>query len=395
MIQVLAVAHFCKGERLLSTFRDLGCQIVLLSRAKMQDQPWPRHLVEEVFFVRDFRDRRDVMNAVSYLNQDRRFHLVAPMDEYAVGTAAYLRAHLACPGLCEGTTRKVRDKLTMRCVADTHGIPVPRFSGFNNREEIASLLQSTEPPWMVKPRSAGGAVRIQKLLTTYDVWQAYDELGDRRSHHLIEEFVPSEVYHVDTIVTEGKIGLEVAGRYATPPFDVWHGGGVFGATTVPRKSKLCKELLALNARVLQAMGVRNGVNHAEYLYRDGKLYFLEIAARVPGSNLDLLTTAATGVDLYVESAKIQFASVTDKPYKLPKFHYQEAAIVQCLAHQQEPDLGEIARIPELCWKLQKDYHVGAAFSSPSAARIDDILAQVLDRFAHDHLAVLPASQSPA
>lgn len=395
MIQVLAVAHFCKGERLLSTFRDLGCRIVLLSRADLQDQPWPRHLVDEVFFVNDFRKSRDVLNAVSYLNQDRKFDLVAPLDEYAVGTAAKLRAHLACPGLCEGTTRKVRDKLTMRCVAQRAGIAVPRFSDFNCRENIGKLLHSTNAPWMVKPRSAGGSVQIRKLWNHDEVWRVYDELGDRRSHHLIEEFVPAEVYHVDTVVSEGKIVLEVAGQYANPPFDVWHTGGVFAATTVPRDSERFKKLAAMNSAVVQAMGIQNGVNHAEFLGRDKDFYFLEIAARVPGSNLDQLTTAATGIDLYAEAARIQYCAVTGEKYQIPRFKYREAGLVQCLAKEKQPYLGPLAGQPEICWILDKEYHVGVAFNSSRPERIEQLMTDVLEQFGERHLAVLPASDSPA
>ena len=389
------MAHFCKGERMLRTFRELGCRIVLLSRADRQHEPWPRHLVDEVFFVKDFRDRRDVLNAVSYLNQERRFHLVAPLDEYAVSTAARLRAHLACPGLCEGTTRKVRDKLTMRCVAQEHGIAVPAFCGFNNKPDIGELLAASEGPWMVKPRSAGGAVRIRKLPTRDQVWKVYEELGDRRSHHLIEEYVPAEVYHVDTVVSEGKILLEVAGKYVNPPFEVWHRGGVFAATTVDRRSRLHQRLCEMNHAVIAALGLTDGVNHAEFLTCGNDLYFLEIAARVPGSNLDQLTTAATGIDLFVESARIQHCSVLGEKYEIPDFEYSEAGLVQCLAKEKHPDLGSIGALPELFWRLDKEYHVGVSFSAAQSRRIDELMAQTLQQFGQQHLAVLPASDTPA
>ena len=395
MVKVLAIAHFCKGERLLKTFQELGCQTVLLSRADLQDKPWPRELVEEVFFVNDFRHRRDFLNAVSYLHQDRDFDVVAPLDEYAVSTCATVRAHLALPGLCEGTTRKVRDKLTMRCAARRNDIPVPRFCGFNNKRQIAGLMADSTAPWMVKPRSAGGSVRIHKLWSEREVWELWESLGDKRSYHLMEEFVEADVYHVDTVVHEGKVLLEVPGRYAIPPFDVWHSGGVFCAQTVPRKSKTAQDLLRLNRRVLEAMGIRNGVNHVEFLGRGEDIYFLEIAARVPGSNLDQLATASTGVDLYRESARLQYCAVTDEPYKLDKFHYREAGIVQCLAQQETPSLGKVGELPELTWTWCADYHVGVAFASPKASRIDDITAELLDHFRERHLAVLPASDSPA
>lgn len=396
MTHVLAIAHFAgKGERILKTFRDLGCRITLLSRSELQDKPWPRHLVDEVFFVNDFRNGRDVVNAISYLHQDRDFEIVAPLDEYAVGTCARVRAHLGCPGLCEGTARKVRDKLTMRTVARSSGIPVPDFSGFNNKARIARLLQRTDGPWMVKPRAAGGAVRIQKLHTREQVWSVYESMGDQRSHHLIEEFLPSKVFHVDTVIHKGKVLLEVPGEYTTPPFDVWHTGGVFGARTVKRGSKLCGDLLELNRKVLDAVGVKNGVNHAEYLLHGDKVYFLEIAARVPGSNLDQLATASTGVDLYAEIAKIQYCGVTGTPYKLGKFQYKEAGLVQCLAQQERPPLGQVGELPEVTWTWSQDFHVGVAFASPKFERVEELTNWVLERFTQDNLAVLPASEQPA
>lgn len=395
MTQVLAIAHFCKGERLLKTFQELGCKTVLLSRAKLQDKPWPRELVDELFFVHDFRNHRDVLNAVSYLHQERDFQVVAPLDEYAVGTCAKIRAHLACPGLCEGTARKVRDKLTMRCVAANNDIPVPRFCGFNNKRQIEALLAATSPPWMVKPRAAGGSVRIRKVESESELWELYELLGDRRSFHILEQFLPSVVFHVDTIVSEGKVVLEVPGRYLTPPFDVWHGGGVFAARTVERKSPLAKKLFALNRRVVEAMGIRNGVNHAEFLQHNQKLYFLEIAARVPGSNLDQLTTAATGVDLFRESARIQLSRVTGEPYNPPPFTYREAGLVQCLAREEQPCLGDLGELPEVVWQLHKDFHVGAAYAASCASRIESLTDQVLEQFCEQHLAVLPASESPA
>lgn len=379
---------------MLATFGELGCRIVLLSRAELKNSSWPKHLVDEIFFVPDFRQRRDLLNAVAYLNQDRAFDLVAPLDEYAVSTAATLRAHLACPGMDEGVTRRVRDKLIMRSVARDNDIPVPPFSGFNNRQEIEKLLNSSAGPWMVKPRSAGGAVRILKLKSRDEVWQTWQELGDKRCYHLIEEFVPSEVYHVDTIVTGGKVVLEVAGHYTLPPFDVWHGGGVFAARTVPADDPVRDRLLAMNRQVLKAVGVTDSVNHTEFLVRGDEIYFLEIAARVPGSNLDLLTTASTGVDLYVESARLYYSVATGTPYEPPLFRYRDAGIVQCLARQKHPDLGELDTLPEVTWRLEQEFHAGISFAASNPERIDEILELTLERFRNEHVAVLPASNTP-
>ena len=36
------------------------------------------------------------------------------------------------------------------------------------------------------------------------LWRALDELGDKQSYYLLEEFLPGDVYHVDTLSVDGK-----------------------------------------------------------------------------------------------------------------------------------------------------------------------------------------------
>ena len=49
--------------------------------------------------------------------------------------------------------------------------------------------------------------------------------GDAQADFLIEQFVPGDVYHVDSIVYDSKVRFAVASRYETPPFQVAHEGG--------------------------------------------------------------------------------------------------------------------------------------------------------------------------
>ena len=51
-----------------------------------------------------------------------------------------------------------------------------------------------------------------------------------------------------------------------------------------------------------------GVSHSEFIQgRDGKLYFLETAARVGGAHIADLVEAATGINLWAEWAKVEIA----------------------------------------------------------------------------------------
>ena len=112
-----------------------------------------------------------------------------------------------------------------------------------------------------------------------EVWQALRELGDRQSFFLLERFVAGDVFHVDSVVWDGEICLASVHRYGLPPMTVYHGGGVFASTTMPHGSADEQALHAINRATVQAMGMRRGVTHAEFIRGadDGQFYFLEIA----------------------------------------------------------------------------------------------------------------------
>ena len=54
-----------------------------------------------------------------------------------------------------------------------------------------------------------------------------DELGDAKSHYLLEQFIPGDVYHVDAITWDGEVKFALASRYGSPPMTALQGRGVF------------------------------------------------------------------------------------------------------------------------------------------------------------------------
>src|SRR5262245_25125684 len=145
-------------------------------------------------------------------------------------------------------------------------------------------------------------------------------MGDEQSGFLLEQFVPGDVFHVDSIVNEGKVIFSVVHKYAKPPLNVSHDGGVVMTRTLERDSEAAIGLRDLNVKVLQALGMVRGITHDEFIkgQADGKLYFLEVAARVGGANIADLVEAATGVNPWVEWVRLEKAHVQGAPYQLPK-----------------------------------------------------------------------------
>ena len=96
-------------------------------------------------------------------------------------------------------------------------------------------------------------------------------------------------------------------------------------------------LREINAKVLKAFGLEQGVSHTEFIRGDDdQWYFLETSARVGGAFIVDVIEAATGVNLWREWAKVEIAGEKG-PYDPPPLNKLQAGIVLSLARQEHPD----------------------------------------------------------
>jgi biotin carboxylase len=397
-VTVLCIASYEKGHEFLRECRRQGCRVLLLTSLSLKGEAaWPTESIDEIFYMPDERkewDADEMIRAVSYLARTEEIDLIVPLDDFDLEKAATLREHLRVPGLGETTTRHFRDKLAMRHRAAEAGIRVPAFAHALNRRRLEEFTRSVPGPWLLKPRTEASATGIKKINSREELWPALDALGDRDSFHLLERYLPGDIYHVDSIVSEREIVFAQANRYGHPPLDVAHGGGVFNTRTLAPDSEDSRRLLAANARVLEAMRLLRGVSHTEFIKarEDGEFYFLETAARVGGAHIVELIEAARGVNLWAEWAKIEIDRGRGN-YRLPALRDDHAGLIVSLARQQRPDTSRYDD-PEIVWRLDKPSHVGLIVRSDSQERVEQLLDSYARRFAHDFLATLPAADKP-
>jgi hypothetical protein len=390
---ILAIASYFKGNDFLVQCKAEGCRVILVTLEPLLGKPWAREAIDEVFAVHSLTDRRTVVNSISYLARTRDISRVTPLDDYDVETAAHVREHLRIPGMGETTARYFRDKLAMRARAKDRGIAIPEFVHVLNHAKIHNFLTSVPAPWLLKPRSEASSVGIRKLERAEDVWKCVEELGDAQSSYLIERMIPGDVYHVDAVVSEKKVVFAEVHKYRKPLFELLHqGGGIFATRTVPRGSKVEKDILETHAQVVEHLGLVRGVTHTEFIVGrdDGKVYFLETAARVGGAHIADLVEASTGLNLWKEWAKIEIAQ-GEEPYTLPAHRADYGGLILSLARQETPDTSAYTD-PEIAWRLDGHpaHHVGFAFRASSPERIEALLDAYEPRVVRDFMATLPA-----
>ena len=393
-VTILCLASYFKGTTFLTAAKAIGCRVLLVTREKLAQEPWPREAIDEMFFMPDLAKQPDMIYAIAYMMRGMSVDQIVPLDDYDVLTAAELREHFRLPGLGVTHGRYFRDKLAMRTQARRIGLPVPEFTPIFNYDQLRAFMDRVAPPWVMKPRAEAGAMGIKKVYSAEEVWRWLDRLGDEQSYFLLEQFVPGCVYHVDSIVSEGEVVLATPHEYAQPPLNVAHEGGVFVTRTMRRDSPDAQAILALNRQMIAGFGMARGVAHTEFIRaEDGRFYFLETAARVGGANIEELVAAAVGVNLWAEWARLETAYALGEPYPIPADKGEYAGVLICLARQEWPDLSGY-HDSEIVFRLNKKYHAGLIVASPDKDRVETLIAAYAQRFAYDFLAVAPPLDKP-
>lgn len=392
---ILCLASYDKGAEFMREAKRQGCRVLLLTAPRTNNADWPRDHIDEIFVLRDIDgkwDDTELVNSVSFVARKEKLDAIVALDDYDLEAAGLLRDHLQLRGFGETVTRNFRDKLAMRRRAWDEGVLAPDYVHLVNEDAVRAFTERVPLPYIVKPRGEASAIGVKKVSSHEELWKIFEELGDRRSQHLVEQFLPGDIFHVDSLMYDGKMVFSCVSKYGKPPFDVMHGGGIFTTRNVEHGSKDEKDALKANEIVLKSMGLQFGASHTEFIkaYSDDKMYFMETAARVGGANIVEMVEAATGVNLWAEWAKIEINYGT-APYKAPKVTKDYAGIIISLSKQEYPDMSSYTD-SEICWKMNKAQHAGIIVRSPKFDRITELLDDYQQRFYNDFYMSLPAPE---
>jgi biotin carboxylase len=393
-LTILCISSYEKGQEFLRSAKDAGCRVFLLTVEKLRHAAWPSEAIDEMFYMPEDLPTADIVRAVSFMARTHPIDRIVALDEFDMENVAALREHLRIPGMGLTTMRYFRDKLAMRGRARESGILVPEFVHVLNYDDLSNFMARVRPPWLLKPRSQASGIGMKKIHEPAELWPLIDQLGDQQSFFLLEQFVPGDVFHVDSIVAERKVVFAEAHMYGKPPLDVSHEGGIFTTRTLSRISSESKALLKMNRALIEALGLVRGVTHAEFLraHDGGQIYFIEIAARVGGAYISDVIEAATGVNLWREWARIEVGG-GKTPYELPNVRRDYAGVVISLARQDHPDTSSY-NDPEIVLRIPKHHHAGFVLRANKPQRIEELLDSYATRFREDFYASEPVPDRP-
>lgn len=395
----LCITCYFKGGDFLSACKAAGNTVYLLTRQQLKDKPWPWESIDDVFYVDTDENTPEnfsnIANGLAWLMKSKKIDHIVALDDFDVEKAAYLREEFRIPGMGQTTARYFRDKLAMRMKADDAGIRIPPFTSLFHDGDINHFADTVPAPWIIKPRAEASATGMKKIHTKEELWAFIHNLGEERHRYLVEQFKPGDVYHADSLTVNGKVVFCRVSKYLNTPFEVAHGGGIFRSSIVEFGDKDDKALQQMNKKVMKAFGMKSSASHTEFIkaHEDGKFYFLETSSRVGGAHLAEMVEASSDINLWAEWAKLETAMAKEEAYEFPEAKNRYAGIIVSLSRFQHPDSSSF-NDPEICWRLNKEYHIGMIVASDNQQRIFDLLDKYAEKIHQDFHASAPAPDKP-
>ncbi len=238
--------------------------------------------------------------------RDLNVRAVIPAVEYSVVFAARLAERFGVPGATLGAARLLRDKASLRQVTAAAGIANPQCERAESLEQVHDFMDRHPGPVVVKPSNRQGSVGtriIRAREAAADAWHSaldQEEIGyvpyeGLPTSMLVEEFVDGTEFSVEMVVEAGTSGFaNVTGKLlyqGDRPVELGH--------VVPADipAEQADALIKATADVVDIVGLRTGVVHCEWIDRQGELYLVECAGRLPGDGIVDLIERAWPIDL--------------------------------------------------------------------------------------------------
>ena len=279
-------------RRALTRLRELGVRVVAVDR----NPDAPGLSIAAVGEPVDFANvgavaevgRRHAVSGVMTSAADRAVPVVAGVAEA-----------LALPGIGAETAHLMTNKIAMRRRLADAGVPQPRFAAVRHLRDIRAAASAVGFPAVLKPADSAGQRGLFLVQSVDDV--------ERRLHAALAQSIDQEAilesYHGGLevngllVARGGEVTVVTLSDRRRPP-----GAGFGVAVTHVYPSVLFGDALAEVERVaratVHALGLRDGIAYPQVLWcEDGVARLIEVAARIPAGQMDLVARYGVGVDL--------------------------------------------------------------------------------------------------
>jgi biotin carboxylase len=251
----------------------------------------------------DRHEVADITDAEATLAVARRHRIggvICDSTDFGVLTAACVAQALGLPGPGVEAARCCTDKALMTEAAARAGLAVPRSRRARDRAEALHAAREVGTPLVVKPvgNQSGRGVSIVAEADPAALEAAVDNAlaHTRGGELLVQQCVPGREIIVDSLVHERRpqvLGIAVKAPYGDNPTVSTR------ITYEPAELPAARAAIErCNAALIAAVGLRQGLTHAEYIVTDDAVLPIDLAARGGGVMIHpLVLSHLAGADI--------------------------------------------------------------------------------------------------
>ncbi|WBB78438.1 ATP-grasp domain-containing protein [Micromonospora sp. WMMD882] len=267
---------------LLPKLRDIDeHERVVGLRADASDEEW-------IAAARQVHRADPVTRIASFGERDQRRLAV-------VGSALGLSTHSV------RTVAAVHDKHLMRQLLADAGVEKVAAVRLDDEAAVTGWVDANPGAWVLKPVDGTASAGVALVRTPGEAAAAYrrcvatEHTGRRHSPEvLLEEYLTGPQVSVESLSEDGEhVVVAVTGKYSDPATFVELGHVVPAVVDDAARAGL----VAHTGAVLDALGVRDGTCHTEFVLTPDGPRTIETHLRVAGDEIPYLVRDATGVDL--------------------------------------------------------------------------------------------------
>ncbi|MGN6127158.1 MAG: ATP-grasp domain-containing protein, partial [Humibacter sp.] len=214
-----------------------------------------------------------------------------PIGRYLT-TTGVVNDRFGLPGVSEASARLSTDKYEFHRVMEEHSL----------RSTCAILIPAGSEdyaipaafPVVVKPRYGSGSRGVVVCLTPDELRGALASMLPSNDDLVIEEFAEGTEYGVDAAVVDGALRMILLREKINTPLPHRQAIGYYSMRADHRMHAMAAAALST---AVEALGITNGLLHADLIEQDDRAFVVEMSARPSGHHLhDLFTPLASGVD---------------------------------------------------------------------------------------------------
>jgi biotin carboxylase len=289
---VLFVGAGRHQRRALERVRELGAKVVAVDR----NEDAPGLPIADVGEVVDFSD-------VAAVAEVGRRHLVGGAMTFAADRAVPVVAGVAealgLPGIGRETAHLMTNKIAMRRRLADAGVPQPRFAAIRHVREVRAAADAVGFPAVLKPADSAGQRGLFLVASADDVERhLYASLAQSTDEEaILESYHPGLEVNGLLVARAGDVSVVTLSDRRRPP---GAGFGVAVAHVYPSTlfGDALEEVERVGRATVHALGLRDGIAYPQVIWGDdGVARLIEVAARIPAGQMDLVARYGVGVDL--------------------------------------------------------------------------------------------------